>query len=100
MLTPLAGVNTSDADADAFGAMIDAFRARTGVAPRVSIVPYNPIGDDDPFRRADEAELTRFRDRLGAIGVPVVLRYSGGSDVGAACGQLVARTSRRSAAAG
>ncbi|GAC1394626.1 MAG: 23S rRNA (adenine(2503)-C(2))-methyltransferase RlmN [Polyangiales bacterium] len=99
-VTPLAGVNTSDADADAFGAMIDAFRARTGVAPRVSIVPYNPIGDDDPFRRADEAELTRFRDRLGAIGVPVVLRYSGGSDVGAACGQLVARTSRRSAAAG
>lgn len=90
-VTPLSGVNTSNEDADAFGAMVRAFVDRTGVAPRVSIVPYNSIGDDDPYERAGEAEFSAFRARLSAIGVPVVLRYSGGSDVGAACGQLVAK---------
>ena len=89
-VTPLSGVNTSRDDADAFGAMVRAFVDRTGVSPRVSIVPYNPIGGDDPFARASDAEMAEFRARLSAIGVPVVLRYSGGSDVGAACGQLVA----------
>jgi 23S rRNA (adenine2503-C2)-methyltransferase len=92
-VTPLSGVNTSDEDVDAFGAMVQAFRARTGVSPRVSIVPYNAIGGDDPFVRAGDEESKRFRDRLSALGVPVVLRYSGGSDVGAACGQLVAKPS-------
>jgi 23S rRNA (adenine2503-C2)-methyltransferase len=97
-VTPLSGVNTSDEDVDAFGAMVQAFRAKTGVSPRVSIVPYNAIGTDstgaaDPFTRAGDEESKRFRDRLSALGVPVVLRYSGGSDVGAACGQLVARAS-------
>ncbi len=92
-VTPLAGVNTTDEDVAAFGAMIAEFRARTGVSPRVSIVPYNAIGEGDRFLRADEAESTRFRDALSAIGVPVVRRYSGGGDVGAACGQLVARPS-------
>ena len=90
-VTILAGVNTSDDEADAFASMVQAFRARTGVSPRVSIVPYNSIGEDDPFTRAGDAESRHFRDRLSAIGVPVVLRYSGGGDVGAACGQLVAR---------
>jgi 23S rRNA (adenine2503-C2)-methyltransferase len=95
-VTPLSGVNTGDEDIEAFGAMVQAFRARTGVSPRVSIVPYNTIGGDsqggdDPFVRAGDEESKRFRDRLSALGVPVVLRYSGGSDVGAACGQLVAR---------
>lgn len=90
-VTTLGGVNTSDADADAFAALALEFRARTGVTPRLSLVPYNPIGGDDPFRRPEDEEAERFRARLSAIGVPVVRRYSGGSDVGAACGQLVAR---------
>jgi 23S rRNA (adenine2503-C2)-methyltransferase len=69
------------------------FRLRTGVSPRISLIPYNAIGDDDPFVRADDAEYDRFHRRLAAIGVPVVRRYSGGGDVGGACGQLVARVS-------
>ncbi|MBI2390705.1 MAG: radical SAM protein [Deltaproteobacteria bacterium] len=93
-ITPLAGVNTADADADALAEIVRAFKARTGVAPRLSLVPYNPIGDDDPFGRASDEEYDRFHKRLAAIGVPVVRRYSGGGDVGAACGQLVARATR------
>ena len=93
-ITTLSKVNTTDEDVEAFAALVADFRARTGVAPRVSIVAYNSIGEGDPYERAGEEESTRFRDRLSALGVPVVRRYSGGSDVGAACGQLVARATR------
>ncbi|MBL8721217.1 MAG: 23S rRNA (adenine(2503)-C(2))-methyltransferase RlmN [Myxococcales bacterium] len=92
-VTTLGGVNTSDEDADALARLALDFRAKTGVTPRLSLVPYNPMGGDDPFRRPDDEEAERFRARLSAIGVPVVRRYSGGGDVGAACGQLVARPS-------
>jgi 23S rRNA (adenine2503-C2)-methyltransferase len=45
------------------------------------------------YRRATAEELAAFRDALDALGVPVVRRYSGGADIGAACGTLAA-TSR------
>jgi 23S rRNA (adenine2503-C2)-methyltransferase len=91
-ITPLAGINTSEEDADALAAIVKDFRARTGVSPRLSLVPYNSIGDDR-FERAGDDEYDRFHKRLAAIGVPVVRRYSGGGDVAAACGQLVAGAS-------
>jgi 23S rRNA (adenine2503-C2)-methyltransferase len=90
-VTPLSGINTHDEDADALAALVRDFREKTGVSPRLSLVPYNSIGDGDPFLRATDEEYDRFHKRLAAIGVPVVRRYSGGSDVSAACGQLVAR---------
>lgn len=93
-VTPLAGINTHDADADALAEIVTRFRARTGVSPRLSLVPYNSIGEGDPFARADDAEYDRFHRRLASIGVPVVRRYSGGGDVAAACGQLVAKATR------
>ena len=76
------------------GAVLRDFREKTGVAPRLSVVPYNSIGEGDPFSRASDAEMDRFTDKLRAIGVPVVRRYSGGSDVAAACGQLVAKVTQ------
>lgn len=94
-VTTLAGVNTSDEDADALAALVRDFKAKTGVSPRLSIVPYNSIGPGDPFARATDDEADRFHARLRAIGVPVVRRYSGGGDVGAACGQLVAKATRQ-----
>jgi 23S rRNA (adenine2503-C2)-methyltransferase len=45
----------------------------------------------DGYRRATEAELAHFRDRLRTLGVPVVRRYSGGIAAHAACGMLAAR---------
>lgn len=87
-LTPLAGVNDTADDARAVAALVADFTARAGVRPRVSVIPYNPIGDDDPFARAREGE---FRDALREAGVFTHQRYSGGSDVRAACGQLAAR---------
>jgi 23S rRNA (adenine2503-C2)-methyltransferase len=89
-ITLLSGVNTSDEDADAFGRLALEFRDTTGVAPRLSLVPYNP-SEGDAYARASDEEMARFHSRLAAFGVPVVRRYSGGGDVGAACGQLVGR---------
>ena len=89
-LTPLAGVNDTEEDAAAIADLIGRFQARCGVRPRLSVIPYNAIdvGARDPFARGDVAA---FVDRLVARGVHPHLRYSGGSDVAAACGQLAAR---------
>ena len=44
------------------------------------------------YQPPTEADLSAFRSALSeALGVPVVRRYSGGKDIGAACGTLAAR---------
>ncbi len=87
-VTLLAGVNDSDADADALAARAHAFVADTGVRPRISIIAYNAIGGDDPFERSQREAA--YRARLAAVNLPSHRRYSGGSDIAAACGQLAA----------
>jgi 23S rRNA (adenine2503-C2)-methyltransferase len=86
-VTLLAGVNDSDDDARALAERARTFEQQTGRRPRISIIPYNALGDDVFARSPREAE---FR---AALGLPSHRRYSGGSDVGAACGQLVADAS-------
>ena len=95
-MTLLSGVNDTVADADALADQVLAFRERTGKSPRLTIIPYNaiddgPEGQADPFLRAPDAREDAFRDALRARGVFTHKRYSGGGDVGAACGQLAAR---------
>lgn len=89
-VTPLAGVNDTDEDARALADRVRRFESRTGIRPRVSVVPYNAIdvAGRDPFRRGDVA---RFVASLAGHGLRAHLRYSGGSDVAAACGQLAGR---------
>ncbi|HUH01159.1 MAG TPA: radical SAM protein [Kofleriaceae bacterium] len=89
-VTLLEGVNDSDADADALAELAREFGARTGKAPRLSLIDYNPIGDPDgePYTRSPR--MNAFRDRLAAAGVTSHRRYSGGGDIAAACGQLAA----------
>lgn len=90
-VTPLAGVSDTEHDARSLAALALAFEARTGVRPRLSVVPYNRIEREgtDPFTRGDPQV---FIDRLIACGVRPHLRYSGGADVAAACGQLAGRS--------
>lgn len=90
-VTLLDGVNDTDADAHALGALARDFTARSGHRPRVSFIPYNPIGGEDPFSRSSDAREDALRAILHTYGVHPHKRYSGGSDVGAACGQLAAR---------
>jgi 23S rRNA (adenine2503-C2)-methyltransferase len=84
-ITLLAGVNDSDDDAHAIAARARAFAAETGRMPRLSIIAYNPSPGDIYTRSTREA------DYRAALGLPSHRRYSGGSDVAAACGQLAAR---------
>lgn len=90
-VTLLAGVNDHADDARALAARAHAFAAATGVRPRISLIPYNPIGEGDPFRRADDAAMVAFRAVLADAGLASHRRYSGGGDIAAACGQLAAR---------
>jgi 23S rRNA (adenine2503-C2)-methyltransferase len=94
-VTLLAGVNDTPEDARALSELAHRFAADTGRRPRISVIPYNSIaeGDADPFSRSSDTAEARFRDTLHALGTPTHKRYSGGSDVGAACGQLAARSS-------
>ncbi|MEP6861335.1 MAG: radical SAM protein [Deltaproteobacteria bacterium] len=88
-VTLLAGVNDSDEDARALAVLAKQFAADTGRTPRISIIAYNASSDaggDAFMRSAREAEYR------AALGLPSHRRYSGGSDVGAACGQLAARS--------
>lgn len=88
--TLLAGKNDTAEDAIALAAMVKGFTERYGKRPRLTLIPYNSIGESDPFMRADEARHACFREKLVAAGVVPTRRYSGGSDVAAACGQLAA----------
>lgn len=91
-VTLLAGVNDSREHALALAELAQRFTHDTGRRPRISIIPYNRIADDpsDPFRRVAEDADARFRDAMREAGAPTHRRYSGGSDVAAACGQLAA----------
>jgi 23S rRNA (adenine2503-C2)-methyltransferase len=85
-ITLLSGVNDSDDDARALADQARAFEVRTGRRPRLSIIAYNAIGADDPYARSAREQAFR-----AALGMPSHRRYSGGSDVAAACGQLAGR---------
>lgn len=96
--TLLAGVNDDAEAAEALARRAIDFASTYGVRPRISLIPYNDV-EGAPFVRSAEAMLTRFRDVLGGMGLGSIVRYSGGRDVGAACGQLV-RLRRPAAAPG
>ncbi len=98
--TLLDGVNDADEDASALADVAARFAADHGVRPRLSLIPFNaisiPPGDASPtpvlgdFRRSADERLASFRAILIARGVGAIVRYSGGGDVAAACGQLAA----------
>jgi 23S rRNA (adenine2503-C2)-methyltransferase len=83
--TLLAGHNDGDEDAAALAALCERFRARAGIRPRLSLIPFNAFADGG-FARSERLEP--FRVILRARGLGAIVRYSGGGDVGAACGQL------------
>jgi 23S rRNA (adenine2503-C2)-methyltransferase len=90
--TLLAGHNDADEDAAALADLCERFRARFGVGPRLSLIPFNPGQGYDggvPFARS--GRLDAFRAIVRARGIGAIVRYSGGGDVGAACGQLARR---------
>jgi 23S rRNA (adenine2503-C2)-methyltransferase len=76
------GVNATPAHARALGELV------RGLPVKLNLIDVtDEVGR---YRRATADELAAFRDALDALGVPVVRRYSGGADIGAACGTLAA----------
>ena len=86
----LDGVNDTAADGEELACQARDFVARTGRRPRISVIPYNSIGENDPFARSSAAAEGAFREALRDGGFGSHKRYSGGGDVAAACGQLAA----------
>lgn len=76
--------NTSVEDANALGTLL------RDVPVRLDLIDVN--GDVGGYRPPTPDELEAFRSALKAsLGQPMARRYSGGSDVDAACGMLAAR---------
>ncbi len=81
--TMIAGVNTGAEDARQLAALTH------GLPIKLDLIDVN--GRDSRFQPPSDDERNRFRDALRAtVGVPVARRYSGGSDIDAACGMLAA----------
>jgi 23S rRNA (adenine2503-C2)-methyltransferase len=61
----------------------------TGLRSKISLID---VSDEAAgrYQPPSEDEIAGFRDVLGAAGIPVVRRYSGGKEIGAACGTLSA----------
>jgi 23S rRNA (adenine2503-C2)-methyltransferase len=91
-VTPLAGVNDTADDAAGLARLAREFVSRTGLRPRISLIPYNRIDDTvDPFEPSSEEAEALLREALRDAGFGVHKRYSGGADVRAGCGQLASK---------
>ena len=70
--------------------MEDAKRLRTiarRVDAKVNLIPYNKI-EGEKFERPSIERMKEIQKFLTESGITTMLRYSAGSDIGAACGQL------------
>ncbi len=88
--TMIAGINDTDADADA---MADLLR---GELAHVNLIPMNQVAHT-PWTGTPIPQVVRFAARLGAAGVTATIRQNRGTEIGAACGQLAAEAAGRPA---
>jgi len=78
----LGGVNDSPQDAQALAALLDRQLVK------IDLIDVN--GDTGGFRRATREARSAFLDVLAQARIPFAIRYSGGQEVAAGCGQLAA----------
>jgi 23S rRNA (adenine2503-C2)-methyltransferase len=78
----LAGVNDSDEDLRALEAYL------AGIPVHINIIPFNEYAGSNLYG-TPQSGRKHFADHLKAAGFDTTLRYSLGSDIAAACGQLV-----------
>jgi len=84
----LAGINDAPEDAEALVAWL------AGLNVHVNLIPYNPIEDAPDLIGSDRATCKTFAQTLKASGCQTTVRHSLGSDIAAACGQLVRQENR------
>jgi 23S rRNA (adenine2503-C2)-methyltransferase len=78
----IGGVNTSPQHARDLAALVSGLRVKINL--------IDVVDETGQYRPPTPDELAIFREALDALGAPVVRRYSGGKDIGAACGTLAA----------
>lgn len=78
------GVNDGPADLENLIAFCD------GLLCHVNLIPLNSI-DDSAFTPSTERHIKHWENVLREHGIPTSIRYSKGSDISGACGQLIAR---------
>lgn len=79
----IGGVNTSPAHARALAALLGDLRAKINL--------IDVTDETGQYQPPTPEEMSTFRTALSeALGLPVVRRYSGGKEIGAACGTLAA----------
>ena len=54
----------------------------------VNLIPFNPVKDIG-FKRPSPERVKRFKEAIASFGIPVTVRYEKGSEISAACGQLM-----------
>lgn len=79
----LDGVNDSDGDAEVLVEYL------AGIPAHVNLIPYNPIAGITQWQPSDRERREAFATILRSAGIFTTVRYSMGTDVQAACGQLV-----------
>jgi len=83
----LAGINDTAADATRLRGLL------RQVPCKVNLIPYNST--DGPYQRPTPEQIEAFRQALSPLKAPVIVRWSKGDDIQAACGQLATKPRRR-----
>ena len=67
-----------------------------GVRAKVNLIPFNPLNTllEFGYRKPSEERILAFQEVLQKAQFTAIIRQSRGADIGAACGQLVARKRR------
>lgn len=78
------GVNSDLRHADALARLVK------GTDCRVNLIRFHAIPGVE-LHPCSEGEMTRFRDRLNALGITATIRASRGEDIMAACGMLAGK---------
>jgi 23S rRNA (adenine2503-C2)-methyltransferase len=82
-LTMIAGINDTDADAEALATLL------RGDHAHVNLIPMNPVAHT-PWVGSAPERIEAFAARVRAAGIATTIRHNRGTEIGAACGQLAA----------
>jgi len=69
-------------------------RLTSGIDVKINLIPFNTI-EPSTFEAPTDARVQEFRDVFHKAGIRVLVRYSKGQDIAAACGQLVVRSAAK-----
>ncbi|MDZ7262160.1 MAG: 23S rRNA (adenine(2503)-C(2))-methyltransferase RlmN [candidate division KSB1 bacterium] len=76
----LAGYNDRTRDAYELRRLVE------NIPCKINLIPYNHIHGE--FQRPTESQILKFAEALYPLSAPVIIRWSKGDDIDAACGQL------------